>query len=150
MPKEILDLLTLVALALSAIGAIGAIVVSKRVAETQKLLAQRQLLIPLWEYMSKIDDIDPNDVKPRHVQQTVNTLELVALCCEGGMVDEDVIKRTFADQFIYLFEVIQALPEIPALRRSGKQLLNENRAASAFYAKLKGEMLERDKLAKVK
>ncbi|MGH7293468.1 MAG: DUF4760 domain-containing protein [Polyangiaceae bacterium] len=118
------------------------------VARTQKLLAQRQLLIPLWEYMSTLDDIDPKDPKPKLVQKVVNTLELVALCCEGGMVDEAVIKRTFRDPFVYLYDVVEGLPEMPTLRRTGKQMLKENKAAMAFYTKLKAELENRDKLDK--
>jgi hypothetical protein len=148
--KGTLDVLTCIATVLSALAVIGTICVTVMVARMQKLLAQRQLIIPLWQYISTLDDIDPADPKPKQVQATVNTLELVALCCEGGMVDERVIKRTFSAPFIHLYDVIDSLPEMPSLRRSGKQLLRENPSAMAFYSKLKTELEERDKLAKLR
>lgn len=149
MEKQTLDTLTALSAVLSAIAVTLTIFVMVWVAKTQKLLTQRQLLIPLWEYMSRLDDIDPKDFKPRQVQETVNTLELVALCCEGGMVDEAVIKRTFSAPFIHLYEVVQKIPETPELRRSGVEMLRENPSAMAFYAKLKRELEDRGKLKKV-
>jgi uncharacterized protein DUF4760 len=148
--KGLLDLLTCVATVLSALAIIGTIAATIMVARMQKLLAQRQLIIPLWEYISTLDDLEPADPAPKKVQRTVNTLELVALCCEGGMVDENVIKRTFREPFIHLYDVIDALPEMPSLRKSGKQMLRENPSAMAFYSKLKGELEARDKLSKVR
>jgi hypothetical protein len=135
--------------ALSAIAAIVAVVVAQRVAQTQKMLSQRQLIIPLWEYMSRLNDIDPEKPVVAHVLDALRALELVALCCEGGMVDEQVIKRTFRAPFMQLYEAIQACPEIETLGRNGPTLLRENPAAMAFYEKLKKEHLERDQLAKV-
>ena len=151
MNKGTLDFLTMLSGLLSALALIGTVFVAWRVAKTQKLLTQRQLLIPLWEYMSRLDDIDPDPAKPKgkQVQGTVNTLELVALCCEGGMVDESVIKRTFRDPFVHLYEVVDALPEMADLRKSGRQLLRENPSAMAFYRKLKKELEDAGKLAKV-
>lgn len=149
MDKGTLDLLTLITAGLSALALIGTVIVTWRVAQTQKLLTQRQLLIPLWEHMSRIDDIDPANPMPKKVQETVNTLELVALCCEGGMVDEDVIKRTFRAPFVHLYDLIDQLPEMPTLRRTGRQMLAENPSASSFYLKLKKEMLAQGQLKKV-
>jgi hypothetical protein len=146
--KAMQDLLTCISTVLSALALIGTIVVMWWTAKTQKLLAQRQLLIPLWEYMSNLDDISPADPAPKQVQRTVNTLELIALCCEGGMVDEAVIKRTFRDPFIYLYDLVDGLPEMPTLRKNGRQMLRENPSAMAFYRRLKKELENRDKLAK--
>jgi hypothetical protein len=99
--------------------------------------------------MSKLDDIDPKDPKPKQVTDTVNALELVALCCEGGMVDAAVIKRTFSDAFIHLYELIGKLPEMPTLRRDGAALLRENQASAVFYEELKEEAKKRGMLKKV-
>lgn len=152
MDNSTVEIVTLISGGLSALALIGTVFVTWRVANTQKLLTQRQLLIPLWEYMSKLNDIDPNPsvVKGKQVQETVNTLELVALCCEGGMVDESVIKRTFREPFILLYDVVAALPEMPDLRKSGRQLLNENPSAMTFHGKLMKEKQNAGKLAKVK
>ena len=85
---------------LSGVATTIAIIVAYKVHQNQKLLSQRQLLLPLWDYMATLSKIDSNTPVTPDVIKVVNTLELVALCCEGGMIDEKVIRRTFKDQFI--------------------------------------------------
>lgn len=130
-------------------AATAAIRAADSVAAMQRMLSQRQLIIPLWDYMSKLNDIDPENPVVLDVRNAVNTLELVAICCEGGMVDEQVIKRTFRDPFVQLYDAIAVCKEMPSLRRNGIALLRENPAAMSFYEKLKQEHMNRDKLEKV-
>jgi hypothetical protein len=144
--------LTTLSAVLSTIAAIVAIGVTWKVATMQKMLTQRQLLIPLWEYMARLNNLDPDPAKVRldHLLDALHTLELVALCCEGGMVDELVIKRTFSDPFMKLYQAIEKYPDIPSLdNRNGPALLLENPAAMSFYETLKEERLARNKLKKV-
>lgn len=117
-----------------------------KVAVMQRTLSQRQLIIPLWEHMSNLNEIDPQKPVVPHVLKGVHTLELVALCCEGGMVDDRVIKRTFRDAFIQLYDAISRCPEMPELRKSGPDILRENRAAMRFYEELRKEHIERDQV----
>ncbi|MGL6429725.1 MULTISPECIES: DUF4760 domain-containing protein [Aeromonas] len=145
-------------MSLEAIAAVGAllsglatmmgIVVAYKVHRNQKLLSQRQLLLPLWEYMSTLSKID--DTKPitSDVIKVVNTLELVALCCEGGMIDELIIRRTFKEQFMEHYESIERCLILPGLKLNGKQLLKENKAASQFYMSLESERLSSDRIKK--
>ena len=131
---------------LAGIATVGAVVVSRRVAETQKQLAQRQLLLPLWDYMSKLNNIDHAVPNVPDVVNVVNTLELVALCVEGGMVDGQVIRRTFRDGFIERFEQVKACGVLPNMNgKSGSALLAENRAALDFYEELMAERRKQDK-----
>jgi hypothetical protein len=120
---------------------------SLKIHENQILLSQRQLLIPLWEYISKVDRIDPSLPVTPDVLKVVNTLELVALCTEGGMVDTQVIKRTFGQVFLELYDQVHACPPLPGLNKSGPDLLRENRAAMSFYKELSSDDMNRDKLA---
>ena len=76
---------------LSGVATTIAIIVAYKVHQNQKLLSQRQLLLPLWDYMATLSKIDSNTPVTPDVIKVVNTLELVALCCEGGMIDEKVI-----------------------------------------------------------
>src|ERR1017187_8587019 len=46
---------------------------SLKIHENQILLSQRQLLIPLWEYISKVDRIDPSLPVTPDVLKVVNT-----------------------------------------------------------------------------
>ncbi|WP_421348836.1 DUF4760 domain-containing protein [Aeromonas veronii] len=133
---------------LSGLATIMGIVVAYKVHRNQKLLSQRQLLLPLWEYMSTLSKID--DTKPitSDVIKVVNTLELVALCCEGGMIDELIIRRTFKEQFMDHYESIERCSSLPGLKLNGKQLLKENKAASQFYMSLESERLSSDRIKK--
>lgn len=132
--------------ALSAIAAFGSIVVAYIVFRNQKLLSQRQLIIPLWEHISSLSKIDPQAPIIPDVIKVVNTLELVALCCEGGMVDRQVIKRTFKDQFMEHYESIRKCGALKGLGCDGEALLKQNRAAVQFYNSLNSEMLAQDRV----
>lgn len=119
---------------------------SLRIHENQTLLSQRQLLIPLWSYMSNLSHINPDKPVEPDVLKLVNTLELVAISCEGGMVDTKVIKRTFRDLYMHFYGEIQAIKMLPGRGISGVALLNENRAAMKFYKELQDEHINRDSL----
>lgn len=121
-----------------------AILVSRDVHESQKLLSQRQLLLPLWQYLAELREIDHNKPIVAQVVRTVNTLELIALCCEAKAVDEQVIKRTFRDNFVRLFLAVEKVGVLDGLGKDGKSILAENRAATKFFLKLKSEDIERD------
>lgn len=133
---------------LSGSAAIIGILVAFRIHENQKLLSQRQLLLPLWEYMSTLHKINHESPITTDIVKVVNTLELVALCCEGGMIDEQVIRRTFKEQFMEHFESIEKCSNVPGLNIDGKALLRQNRAASQFYRSLDNERLSSDKIIK--
>lgn len=132
----------------AAKAAADSIAATKSIAETQRMLSQRQLLVPLWEHMTSVNEIDPSNPSVSDVREGIHALELVAVCCEGGMVDENVIKRTFRDVFIKTYDQISSCPEMPALRRDGKAILRENPAAMRFYEVLMSEHRDRDKLRK--
>ena len=132
--------------ALSGIGTAAAVFVSWMVYRGQRLLTQRQLLIPLWEYMSSLSEVNPQQPITPDVLKVVNTLELVALSCEGGMVDPAVIRRTFRNIFMKLYEQVDRCGELPGLGKTGRDLLKENPAAMAFYQQLLNEHLNRDRL----
>jgi hypothetical protein len=119
---------------------------SLKIHENQKLLSQRQLLIPLWNHMSVLRHINPETPVETDVLRLVNTLELVAVSCEGGMVDTQVIKRIFRDLFMQFYEEILAIKMLPGRKISGTALLNENMAAMKFYKELKEEHINRDSL----
>lgn len=152
MTKEIADLLTATGTVLGAIATTFAIVVSWKVYGGQRLLSQRQLLIPLWKYMTAIRNL--NTLKPAtpQVLKAANTLELIALSVEGQMVDPAVIKRTFADVYLSIYRQIHEVQALPGMFNtkgspmSGAELLEDYPAASAFYDSLRRDKLNRDKL----
>lgn len=132
---------------LSGIASLGAIYVAYRIHKREKLLTQRQLLLPLWEYMSTLTQIDPDNPITPDIIKVANTLELIAVCCEGQMIDPTVIKRVFGDVFMALYQTIEQCPNIPGIEVTGKALLMRNPAAMSFYAELLKEHQERGKLS---
>lgn len=64
--------------------------------------------------MSQLTEINPNQPITPDVIKLVNTLELVALSCEGGLVDEQLIRRTFRDEFIRHYQTIKNVTSSPA------------------------------------
>lgn len=144
--ETLLAIVTAVGGLLSGIATVRAVTVSRQVAETQKQLSQRQLLLPLWDYMTKLNNIDPTSPVVPDVVNVVNTLELVALCVEGGMVDPQVIRRTFRDGYIERFRQVKACQELKGMNgKTGTSLLEENRAALDFYEQLMEERRKQDK-----
>ena len=123
-----------------------------RLAAQQTLLTQRQLLLPLWDYLSKLNDIDPRPDKVvwPDVLQIANTLELVALCWEGNLIDQQIIRRTFADKYLHLCRQLRLCTSPPDGQKNGPALLAENRAATALLNLLEQEEAERNKLAPLK
>lgn len=143
-----METLSAIGTLLSGIAAFFGIFVAYKVHQNQKLLSQRQLLLPLWEHMATLSKIEHSAPVTPDVIKVVNTLELVALCCEGGMIDEQVIRRTFKDQFMDHYESVERCGLLPGLTTDGKKLLLENRAATQFYQVLSSERLSSDKIKK--
>lgn len=119
---------------------------AKQIHASEKLLSQRQMIVPLWTYITSIEEIDRESIIEPTVLKTMNALELIALCCEGGMIDQAVIKATFSEIYIRQYEAIDSLPTMPGMKKDGKQLLRENRAARRFYEELKKEDTEHGRL----
>lgn len=112
----------------------------------QRLYAQRTQLLPIWAYLSNLDEI--SSASPQTVViKTVNTLELVAVCTESQIIDEAVVLRTFRDKFIKLFEAVGEYGELDGYDRvvTGKILLAESPAATQLYLRLIAERNNRDK-----
>lgn len=115
------------------------IAVAERTASTQTTLTQRQLLLPLWEHLTALQIIDPMNAAPLVVIRNVNTLELVALLWEGGMIDGDVLLSAFGDAFVHHYRLIEACRSIEGLGKNGPALLGENPAARRMYRALTRE-----------
>ncbi|GLH32788.1 hypothetical protein BR1R5_21750 [Pseudomonas sp. BR1R-5] len=146
--ETIIAVVSAVGALLSGTATAAAVYVSYNVQKSQRLLSQRQLLLPLWDHMASLSDIDPDQPVLPDIIKVVNTLELVALCCEGGMVDRAVIMRTFRDQYAKHYENIKRCGKLPILNIDGESLLQQNRAAVVLYTQLTQERLNQDRLNK--
>lgn len=119
---------------------------TRQLHEEQKLLAQRQMLIPIWEHLIQLHDIDPREGKTiwPNVTNAANTLELIALCEESGVMDASLVRRAFAGQYLYLYRTIEQCIHAPPGQETGPAMLDKNRAAKALFKKLEIEDLQRD------
>lgn len=119
---------------------------AKELADKSRLLTQRQLLLPLWQYMSTLNRINSEAPAVPDVLKAVNTLELIAICCEGEIIDPKVVKRTFRETFIEIYGQIKRCNKLEGIGKNGDEILLENKAALAFYDELMGEHKQRDSL----
>ena len=143
----VLDNWTAIATMFSAITAGFAIYISIIVYKGQKVLSQRQLIVPLWEYISSLSEIDPKRPVTPDIIKAINTLELIAITCEGKMIDKIVIKRTFSQQYIKHFDNIKACQRIPGLEpKTGNDLLKENPATLTFYDELMRDLKNKNRI----
>ncbi len=106
---------------------------------SEKLLAQRQFIVPLWQQTSTLAEIDPDNPKTDDVVRALNVLELVAVCTEAGMVDPQVMKRVFADNFMRLYRQIVKCRKVPRLNEDGVELLTKVPAVKQLFAELEAE-----------
>lgn len=145
-----------VATAVGALLAGGALVASVLIHRSQQALAirqqkltQRQQIINLWDHMTAINHINPQEPIPADVIKMINALELVAVCWEGEAVDRDVINRTFGQQFVsFCGEIEQCVPvEMGQGKVRGSDILTRTPAVLHLYQKLKADLAARDKVA---
>jgi hypothetical protein len=118
----------------------------ERLAKTDLLYSQRAQLLPLWEYMSGLNHIDIEKPSGPAILKIVNALELVALCCESNIVDPDLVRRTFRQTYIDLYEEVTQVREVPGRKISGLKLLGENKVAMSWYDKFKQELKDEGKV----
>lgn len=144
MDSNAINVLSALGSLLSGVATLASIFVAYKVHQNQKLLAQRQMILPLWDHMASLSKFDPNKPITPDLIKIVNTLELVALCCEGGMIDEKIIRRTFKDQFMQHYDSIDRCTSLPNTSMNGRDFLMQNKAAVQFYNRLNQERLSQD------
>jgi len=116
------------------------------IAEQDRLQTQRSNLLPLWEYLHALREIDPKRPILPDVVRAVNTLELVALCYEAEVVDPQILRRTFRQHFMKFYEQIDQCVNLPGTSKTGRDYLNENKATLHLYSLLKEEDRTQDKV----
>lgn len=117
--------------------------------EENYTLSQRQLIVPLWEYVQKVSlsSINPQNPVGPDVVNALNCLELIAVCVEGGMIDPQVITRTFGDVFLSIGGSIEAITQnVPGHSKNGKQMFEDASSAYLYYQQLKKDKLEANRL----
>ena len=140
-------IVTAVAQAISTLIAAIAIYQTVQLHRKQMLLEQRQFLLPLWENLQRLDDIDPAKPVWVDVIKAVNLLELVAVSWEGQLIDENIIRRMYSTLYIEFFQKIQECKSPPSgVTKDGKQMLLASPATMKLYNQLIAEHADRNKL----
>ena len=135
---------------ISAIIAATAIQQSIKIHQQQMLLAQRQLLLPLSDRLQELNDVNPNAPVWPDVIKAVNILELAAICWEGQLIDEDIIRRMFRRQYIEFYDKIRECRNPPEnVERDGRQMLLECPAVGSLYKQLNDEYMAQGKLTPI-
>lgn len=126
------------------------------ISKRQLLLSQRQNLLPLWSQLDSVRDIDltllgTEKFQWDRVNTLANSLELIALCYEADVVDKTIIRRTFATQYVRLYEKVMKCIAPSTSHASGPELMENNHAATDLYNELKAlieeQRKERERLA---
>jgi sensor c-di-GMP phosphodiesterase-like protein len=113
----------------------------------QRLFEQRSQLIPMWQYISALSDINPEKPVTPDVIKAANTLEFIAVCCEAEVVDRMVVMRTFRNKYIELYEKIERCGPLPGFepKKTGRELLTQTAAATSMYRALEVDRLAADR-----
>lgn len=118
---------------------------STQIHNEQMTLSQRQIFVDIWPRLADLSKINPASPVEPDVVKTINVLELVAVCCEGNMLDISVIRRTFRHRYLEFYETIGRVGEM-STGKSGQDLLRENPAIGKLYEKLKKEVHDADEM----
>ncbi|MEA2906305.1 MAG: hypothetical protein QOI12_3692 [Alphaproteobacteria bacterium] len=104
----------------------------------QRLFEQRAQLIPIWQYISSLSAVNPEQPNSPDAVQIANTLELIAVSVEGGVIDRSVVLRVFRDRFIELYEQVDQSGQLPGYESgfTGRKLLAPCNAAAELYDQL--------------
>jgi hypothetical protein len=140
--------LAIVGVAISALAVIKSVTTAQKIHKEQMLLSRRQLFLEIWPRLEGLDNIDPANPVGVNVVKTVNVLELVGLCWEGEMVDADVIRRSFGESFLRMYDQVHAVTKLP-IGKSGPDLISENPAIGKLYEILKKEKHDRGAISPV-
>lgn len=124
---------------------------SMQIHKRQQLLQQRQLILPLWEYMVGVNAIDPEKPVAEDVRRVINSLELVAVCWEAGIVDSEVLHRTFAQTFVDSCNQIERTGRVQIGTQvlTGAEILARTHAVANLHNQLKIKLPAANALTRV-
>ena len=135
-----------VAVLVSTLTSLRQIKLTAEIHREQMTLSQRQLFLEIWPKMEALNAIDPSKPIAPDVVRTVNVLELVAVCWEGEMVDSNVIRRSFGQRYVSLYETVQLVPNLGNPPLSGPDMLRACPAAGKLYDELRVELQNQNAL----
>jgi hypothetical protein len=122
---------------IAGIAATVGIIVTIVINNGQNRASKRQLIIPLWEYMSNLREIDSENPITADVIQVANSLELIATLCLNNVVDKEIVMKSFKEQYISHYNNIHNCSKLRGFdNKTGLDILNENPHIQKFYNQL--------------
>ena len=103
---------------------------------------KKRFITVLWDKMATVSNISRDEPIEADVRYAVNTLELVSLCWQAGIVDKRMVILSFGRLFDSLYIQIEQISErLPGCGKTGHELLTQNPAISAVRRQIR-ERLE--------
>lgn len=107
-------------------------------------IEKKRFTMLLWDKADKLNFIDPaNPVGPA-IRDAVNALEIIAQCWENKLVDQSMVIISFGKTYEKTYEDIQKVTDVPGYKKSGTDLLNNNRVIQRVYDNIKEELKKRN------
>jgi hypothetical protein len=133
---EAKDYIAIVAVMIS----IAAIYIAWRNAKEQGVLTERlnkqdveldrkKLVTALWDRMSNLWEVRANEAdqyNETYVWENLNSLELIAVCWENNIVDQQIVFLVCGKNYVLRVKEIEAIAQpLKELRKTGPELLHE-------------------------
>lgn len=151
-PEVIVTIIAAVVSSVSVVVSIISVRLVNKQAIEQKALQERlndqesnfekkRFIISLWDKMTAISSINPGKPVEVDVRNAVNTLELVSICWQAGIVDKRMVVLSFGNLFNSLYVQIEQIHQrLPGCGRTGHELLSHNPAISAVRNQIREEI----------
>lgn len=106
--------------------------------------AKSERLSALWSDIQELRFLSPEEISDPStkevaevVRRNVNIMEKIGLWWDANLIDRKITAEEIATSYVVLYEQIQSLGELPALARTGSDLIDENPRAKTLYRDLK-------------
>jgi len=112
---------------------------------------RRFVTTQLWDRMAVLRNLDPANPVPEDVRRAANTLEMVALCWESEIVDQEMVLVMFQPFYDRLCDDIAAIKSpLPGLNRSGYELIAQSPVILTVRDEMRAQQRKRNTISKLK
>lgn len=114
-------------------------------------IENKRLFLPVWDKLVQVNAINPQNPVAVDVRIAINTLELVALLWEAGIVDRDMVVLAFGNVYKQRHnELNQIHDPVPGLGQTGPQLFASHPVIAKVLTEIQQGQDKRAGIASVK
>lgn len=101
---------------------------SSRVADSERTLAQRQIIVAMWPYIINTPSLDGEKAEYDSIRAALNTATLIAHCVHGDAIDKRFAWVLLGELFLDLCRRIESVVQIEGatLAATGADLLGKD------------------------